>query len=70
MYAVNTNHKSKKLCYDKEDCKLIVGTVIFSELYSVFTGACPGFLVRVGANLRGGAPTYKFARFPPKNHEI
>ena len=37
----------------------------------MFTGADPGFPVGVGANPRGGeAPTYDFAKFCEKLHEI
>ena len=41
---------------------------IYFSLYK--TGTDPGFPVGGGANFRGGAPRYKFARFPRKLHEI
>ena len=34
------------------------------------SGADPGFPVGLGANPRGGAPTYEFAKFCKKLHEI
>ena len=36
----------------------------------MYSGADPGFLVGGGANPPGGVPTYDFAKFRKKLHEI
>ena len=40
------------------------------QAQETFSGADPGFPVEGGANPPGWGPTYAFAKFPEKLHEI
>ena len=66
-------------CLHVEKVPLRMRSVVYHPLpptrtwyiYEIYTGADPGFPIVGGANpLGGGAPTYDFAKFCEKLHEI
>ena len=54
--------------WDPEHVRMKINPI--QSIQTLNTGPNPGFLAGGGTNFPGGEPTYKFARFSPKLHEI